>query len=285
MDLDILESGQIKPQANPSAPSWHELPQQSQILPPQQSVILPQQPPMQPSPAPMPQQLGQVLQSDIASIVSTAECLQSKWKADDSDQHVTTMHVSKLLDTVNDYMSQSQLMKSSQLCSQIFKDENFEMRRSLRLAHADYKPKSYYPNRALKTYPCHAYLAKLVRNKGCMTRVPYLRVSNEHGKLIFGSVAVGMLDLREISISQGTVDLKGPFQRMHCVAILTIHSNKVPSEQDLEDLCMQISSRHQQYNSIKIHTETIECHNNTASNCTIRIPLSLNHGPREKYTS
>lgn len=284
VDLDILDSKQIKPETNSSVPSWHELPQQSQILPLQQSVIL-HQPIIQLPAAPTPNQPNQVLQTDIASIALTAECLQAKGKADDSDQYITTAHVSQLLDTVTDCMSRSQLMKSSQLCSQILKDENHEMRQSLRLSHADYKPKSYYPNNTLKTYPCHTHLAKLIKNKGCMTKIPYLRVSNEHGKLIFGSVTIGIVDLREISISQGAIDLRGPLQKMYCTAILTMHSNKEPSEQDLEDMCIQINNRHQQYNPINIYTGNIQCYSDSLSSYTIQIPFSLNCGSKKRIHS
>lgn len=285
IDLDILDSRQIKLQLNPSIPSWHELPQQSQVLPLQQSTLLPPQLPQQFPTVSVPQQPNQLPPPDIASIVSTTECLSSKWQTDNPNNHVTTMQVSQLLDTVNDYMSQSQLMQSSQLCSQVLKEEHLQMRRSLQLSHADYKPKSYHPNEALKTYPCHTYLAKLVKNKGCMARIPYLRVFNEHGKLILGSVTVGMLDLREISISQGMVDLKGPFQRMHCAAILAIRSSSLPSDQDLEELCKQIKLRHQQYTSISIHTKQIVCSSSAGPGCTITIPFSLNNELKINRTS
>ncbi|KAE8302484.1 hypothetical protein GL50803_005474 [Giardia duodenalis] len=273
VDLDVLDSRQVQLQTDLSVPAWHELPRQNHILPPHQ-------PTLSPSMVPLPQQPNQLSQPDIASIVSTAECLSSRRQMDSSTQHITTMQVSQLLDTVTDCMSQSQLMQSSQLCSQILKEEHMQMRRSLQLSHADYKLKSYYPNRALRTYPCHAYLAKLIKNKGYMATIPYLRVSNEHGTLIFGSLAVGMLDLREISISRGTIDLKGPFQRMHCAVILTIHSNSRPSEKDLEELCMQIELKHQQYGSICIHTRDVIGSANTDSDCIIKVSFSLNCGAK-----
>ncbi|EFO61076.1 Hypothetical protein GLP15_2850 [Giardia lamblia P15] len=271
VDLDILDNRQIKLQTDLSVPAWHELPRQAYTMPPHQPIL-------QPFMVPLSQQSDQPPQPDIVSIVSTAECLSSRRQVDDSNQHITTMQVSQLLDTVTDYMSQSQLMQSSQLCSQVLKEEHLQMRQSLQLSHADYKPKSYYPNKALRTYPCHSYLAKLIKNKGYMARIPYLRVSNEHGTLIFGSVAIGMLDLREISITQGTVDLKGPFQRIHCAVILTIHSSNLPSEKDLEELCTQIKIRHQHYGNPCIHTKDVVGLTSTGSDCIIKVSFSLNCG-------